>query len=108
MNRIPTGPESSNERLQRQLILTWILLGIVCIVFVIPTVRWWWGFGVSGTPRPITPRGELADFEKTTVELFDNVSPSVVYVNVSSRVRTPLFSTSAGGSSGHWEWLRLG
>lgn len=101
---IMQGSEPIAERLRRQLVLTWILLGIICAVFVIPTVRWWWGFGISSSPRTVTPRGELADFEKTTVDLFQTVSPSVVYVNVSSRVRTPYsrlpFDVQAGTGSG--------
>jgi 2-alkenal reductase len=32
------------------------------------------------TPRPVEARGSLADFEKTTIELFERVSPSVVHV----------------------------
>jgi S1-C subfamily serine protease len=31
-------------------------------------------------PRAITPRGDLSDVEKTTIELFQQVSPSVVYI----------------------------
>ena len=89
MNNGPYPNDPTTERLQRNLVYTWILLGLVCAVFVVPTIRWWWSFGLSYTPREITPRGELADFEKTTVELFQTVSPSVVYVNVSSRVRSP-------------------
>src|SRR5579862_1834602 len=30
--------------------------------------------------RPITPRGDLADDEKSTIELFREVSPSVVHI----------------------------
>ena len=29
------------------------------------------------TPRTVTPRADLADFEKATVELFERVAPSV-------------------------------
>lgn len=104
MNYSPMGPDPATERLQRNLLYTWILLGIISVVFVIPTVRWWWNFGVESGPREITPRGELADFEKTTVELFKQVSPSVVFVNVSSRVRSPYsmrtMDVPAGAGSG--------
>jgi len=30
------------------------------------------------TPRPVQPRGSLADLERTTIELFERDSPSVV------------------------------
>jgi hypothetical protein len=32
------------------------------------------------TPRPVEARGELADIERSTIALFDKVSPSVVQV----------------------------
>jgi S1-C subfamily serine protease len=34
----------------------------------------------SGTPRPVEPRGSLAEAERTAVEIFERVSPSVVHV----------------------------
>jgi 2-alkenal reductase len=32
------------------------------------------------TPRPVEARGSLADYEKTAIEMFERVSPSVVHV----------------------------
>src|SRR5262245_15824181 len=32
------------------------------------------------TPRPVEARGQLSDFERATIEVFDRVSPSVVQV----------------------------
>jgi hypothetical protein len=34
----------------------------------------------SATPRPVEPRGSLAEAERTAIEIFDRVSPSVVQV----------------------------
>ena len=34
----------------------------------------------ASTPRAVTPRGSLADIERTTIELFERASPSVVQV----------------------------
>jgi S1-C subfamily serine protease len=34
----------------------------------------------ASTPRPVEPRGSLADYEKSTIEIFQRVSPSVVQV----------------------------
>ena len=31
-------------------------------------------------PRPVEARGDLADFERTAIELFERVSPSVVQI----------------------------
>ena len=38
------------------------------------------GGGPAPEPRAITPRGDLTDAEKTTIELFENASPCVVYI----------------------------
>jgi S1-C subfamily serine protease len=37
-------------------------------------------FYSATTPRQITPRGDLAEYERTAIEIFDRVSPSVVQV----------------------------
>jgi len=40
----------------------------------------------GATPRAVLPRGDLAEFEKTTIEIYRNASPSVVHVaNVALR-----------------------
>lgn len=95
-----------SRQLERQLKLTWLLLLVVAIVFAWPTVRVWFGIGAnfSGTPRTVTPRGDLSDVEKSTVELFRNVSPSVVYLTTRSRVANPYtrraIEVEAGTGSG--------
>ncbi len=40
----------------------------------------WMSFRDAGQPRSVTPRGELAQDEKSTIEIFQKVSPSVVYI----------------------------
>jgi len=35
---------------------------------------------IDSHTREITPRGSLADFEKTTISIFNAVAPSVVYI----------------------------
>ena len=73
-------------------------------MFVWPSLKSWFGFGIVGNPRPITPRGDLANFEKTTTELFQAASPSVVNINTRARVQSPWSSRSqeveAGTGSG--------
>ncbi|MCS7467597.1 trypsin-like peptidase domain-containing protein [Stieleria sp. ICT_E10.1] len=99
--------------LRRQLRLTWLLLTLVTVVFVWPTVRVWLGIGMaaSGIPRVITPRGDLAAFEQSTVELFRTVSPSVVYLTTRSRVASPFsrraIEVDAGSGSG-FMWDEFG
>jgi S1-C subfamily serine protease len=47
------------------------------------------GFGgrAAREPRPVTPRGDLASDEKATIELFREVSPSVVHITTLTRQR---------------------
>jgi len=45
-------------------------------------------------PRAVTARGDLAEDEKNTIELFKNISPSVVYITTIA-VRRNMFSLNA-------------
>ncbi len=42
-------------------------------------------------PRPVTPRGDLAEDEKATIELFQRTSPSVVYITTLASESVGLF-----------------
>ncbi|MCA9135802.1 MAG: trypsin-like peptidase domain-containing protein [Planctomycetales bacterium] len=92
-------------QLRGQLRLTWILMVLVIGVLVVPRIvsmiRWG---EIAGEPRAVTPRGELADFEKTTTAIFQNSSPSVVYLTTRSRVASPFarraIEVEAGSGSG--------
>jgi S1-C subfamily serine protease len=41
---------------------------------------------VEASPRPITPRGELTDEERSNIEVFDTWKSSVVFISTSNRV----------------------
>jgi S1-C subfamily serine protease len=76
----------------------WTLLLVVLVVMVLVLLAqnlWMFGpvlFGrAKATPRPITPRGDLAADEKATIELFREASPSVVYITTQV-VRRDVFS----------------
>jgi 2-alkenal reductase len=51
---------------------------IAVVLFVAPYLRQL--FVSADTPRAVQPRGDLAQIEKTTIELFEHASPSVVQV----------------------------
>lgn len=51
-------------------------------------------------PRPVTPRGELAQFETMTIELFDRASSSVVFIFTQSQGRPQLGGQGAIPSQG--------
>ncbi|MDK9697926.1 MAG: trypsin-like peptidase domain-containing protein [Siculibacillus sp.] len=85
------------------------LLTAVLIVLVALLARPWierWFFS-AGTPRPIEARGDLSDFEKTSIRVFEGVAPSVVQVvalPAGERVRS-----EGGASSGTgFVWDRAG
>lgn len=69
------------------------------LLFIIGLVILWWFFArppkmvpnPDATPRAITARGNLAEDEKNTIELFQTISPSVVYIT-SIELRRNLFS----------------
>lgn len=93
-----------SDNLRRQLILTWVLMLLLAGLLLLPTLKMWFGLGISGDPRPVTPRGALADFETTTTTLFRETSPSVVYINTRSQVTNRwtrrVFEVESGTGSG--------
>ncbi|MFY9343437.1 MAG: trypsin-like peptidase domain-containing protein [Planctomycetota bacterium] len=42
----------------------------------------------SGDPRPVTPRGDLMELEKTATSIFERYAPSVVHITTEARART--------------------
>lgn len=67
--------------------------------------------GFSAKPRTVTARGELAADEKTTIEIFEQASPAVVYISTSKRMMNPwtrnIFNVPQGTGSG-FVWDKLG
>ena len=70
-----------------------------------------WLIGFTSEPRAVTPRGDLAADEQTTVEIFQQASPSVVYITTVQRLLDPwtrdIFSVPQGTGSG-FIWDDLG
>lgn len=68
--------------------LIWTALTVIFVVLILQWVPWvnqavWQG---DGEPRPVVARGDLADDEKSTIKLFEQASPSVVFISVRKRV----------------------
>jgi len=61
---------------------------VVCFVLAIAVRPWVEGWLVSyrAEPREITPRGDLASDEQTTISIFQSASPSVVYITTTRQV----------------------
>ena len=90
-----------------------VFLGLLLLVFAwtfLPLLEQWVS-GLVSEPRVVTPRGELAADEQTTVEIFRQASPSVVYITTLQRLRNPwthdIFSVPQGTGSG-FIWDDLG
>lgn len=66
---------------QPQAWLTFLLL-ILAGLLLFREARFWLGsvYSTGAAPRAVTARGDLAADEKSTIDLFKTVSPSVVYI----------------------------
>jgi S1-C subfamily serine protease len=62
-----------------------VLLAVVLVLYSWPIFRSL-VYGPGGEPRPIAPRGDLMDFEKTTQAIFKSASPSVAYITTEARM----------------------
>ncbi len=83
-----TYPTSPHRRLNRLMILLTVLLTMVLALYAWPILHSIF-FSPSADPRPITPRGELMDFEKTTIAIFKHASPSVAFITTETRRINP-------------------
>ncbi|MBM6579762.1 trypsin-like peptidase domain-containing protein [Microvirga sp. BT689] len=55
-------------------------------------------------PRPVAARGDLAEFERTTIQVFETVAPSVVQVvSLSGRGRTTEAEQAGSGTGFVWD-----
>jgi S1-C subfamily serine protease len=71
----------------RQTFLNW-LLPVLCLLLGFFVYRFWFDRGTAALdPRPIAARGDLADDEKHSTELFKTSSPSVVYITTLRQAR---------------------
>ncbi len=83
-------PSSRAGRVQPQAVLPLLLLVLVGLLLY-REVRFWFG-GVhqeGALPRVVTARGDLAQDEKSMIELFRTVAPSVVYITTLSVQQDP-------------------
>lgn len=93
------------SRFQRRLTISWLIMIVLAAMLLTPHVRRWMGVGITGDPRPVTARGDLAEFEKTSIEVFESASQSVVYINtrqrrISNRFTMQTVEVEAGTGSG--------
>jgi S1-C subfamily serine protease len=93
--------------------LLWVTLAVVAVLLVWELLPWI-EHAVTGPPaqpRAVTPRGNLAADERTTIEIFEKAKASVVYISTRQRVMDlwtrNVFSVPRGTGSG-FIWDDLG
>ncbi len=65
-------------------------------------------FAPKYEPRVVTPRGELADFEKATISIFESCAPSVVYITTKGRGATLFGGEVPEGTGSGFVWDQQG
>jgi S1-C subfamily serine protease len=68
-----------------------VLVVLLCLVLIagwglVAFLAWrdYWGAAAEAAPRAVTPRGDLADAEKTTINIYNQAKPSVVHITTLS------------------------
>jgi len=76
----------SDPLLPRLRWLTWSLVLVLLLWHFLPRIEQWL-FSREAEPRPVIARGDLAGDEQATIEIFEQASPSVVFISTRQRVR---------------------
>lgn len=107
----PVGPvRSRHQRVHNGLVAILLLL---VAALMLQNAGWfrWRASPFDAKPREITPRGDLADDERSTIEVFRQASPSVVHITSltvpQSELRPNATRIEAGTGSG-FVWDREG
>ena len=107
----PYGPYGPPRRPRPSVFPAALLLLLAAVAVGVGSI-WlyrWYRPGTSATePRAIQPRGDLAPIEKSTIELFKQASPSVVYITslkqrLDLRTRNVLEMPAGTGSGFIWD-----
>ncbi|EJW10340.1 chymotrypsin [Rhodovulum sp. PH10] len=83
--------------MQKPLRLVLLVVAVALGVTLAQPVLQRWFYSAT-EPRAVEPRGDLAAFERTTIAIFDRVSPSVV--QVAARTGTDAFAGAEGDEQG--------
>ena len=107
MDNESTGKKHQSGRVNGY--LTAILLVALIYMATVQVKAWWSGQSAPKiTPRAVTPRADLGEDEKATINLFEETSPSVVFITTIN-LRRDFFSTNiykipAGTGSTKIKW----
>lgn len=75
----------SDQALRRLLLITWMVL-LIAVAWQFLPLPGRSVFSPDAEPRTVTARGDLAADEQATIQLFEQASPSVVYISTRRRV----------------------
>jgi S1-C subfamily serine protease len=97
-------PVAPLDRFVRRLFLLAVgMAALVALWQVLPAMEAWFGV-TQASDRTVTPRGDLAADEKSTIELFERSRDSVVFISTARLVRDPwtrnVFAVPRGNGSG--------
>ncbi|MBK1703521.1 S1C family serine protease [Halochromatium glycolicum] len=68
--------------------LFWAVIAFLAVLAFRPWLEVWL-IERQAEPRPVLARGELAADERSTIEIFESVSPSVVYITTTEQLVNP-------------------
>ncbi len=68
--------------------LFWAVIAFLTIIAFRPSIEGWL-IDREALPRAVTPRGDLAADEQSTIAIFDSVSPSVVFITTTEQLINP-------------------
>ena len=71
-------------------LVAFLLLTVAVLMLRNAGLLSWFSPPAAVQPRPVTPRGNLADDEKSTIEVFRKASPSVVHITSLAHLRDRL------------------
>ncbi len=74
------GARRGSPWLAALLLLVVIAAAVLIGVFLRQWIGSWGSSPADALPRAVTPRGDLMDLEKTTINIYNNAKPSVVHV----------------------------
>ena len=108
-------PTPRDHRLPRRSLLLPIAVFALALIVAVRLVGGWDRLlgrdgGPPPEPRAVTPRGDLAEDEKSTIELFRRTSPSVVFITTVARGFTGFFELEEvpRGTGSGFIWDREG
>ncbi|MFZ5594220.1 MAG: S1C family serine protease [Pseudomonadota bacterium] len=99
----PYGRPAPDHFLRRWLVITACIAALMLLWQFLPAIEEWFS-PREASERTVTPRGDLAADERSTIELFEKSRDSVVYISTAQLVRDVwtrnVFSVPRGTGSG--------